>query len=176
MFKTIFVAVDGSDHAKKALALATDIAAKYGARLVVGHAMLRDASFTVLRKLANRRALPKAQRDELDNYEADVQSAMAATDFGGFAPVLPPSDLLQAVGNQILDRAEETAKEGGVKKVTKVLLSGDAADAILDCAKREKANLIVLGTRGFGEIKGLLLGSVSHKVTSHAPCACLTVK
>jgi nucleotide-binding universal stress UspA family protein len=73
-------------------------------------------------------------------------------------------------------RAEAAAKKAGVKKVDTVMLSGDPADAILNRAKKEKADLIVLGTRGFGELKGLLLGSVSHKVAARAHCACMTVK
>ena len=176
MIKTIFVAFDGSDHAKKAVSLASEIAAKFGARLVIGHALLRDATFDVLRKLANRRTLAKAQRDELDNYEVEVRTAMAATDMAGFAPVYAPSDLLLAIGEQLLEGAEAAAKKSGVKKISTTLLSGDPADAILNRAKKDKADLIVLGTRGFGEFKGLLLGSVSHKVTSRAPCACVTVK
>ncbi len=39
-----------------------------------------------------------------------------------------------------------------------------------------KADLVVMGTRGIGEFKGLLLGSVSHKMSARANCAVLTVK
>jgi nucleotide-binding universal stress UspA family protein len=176
MIKTVFVAFDGSDHAKKAVDAASQIAARFGARLVIGHVLLRDATFDVLRKLANRRALPKAQRDELDNYEMEVRAAMIGNDLSGFTPVFAPGDLLTAIGDQLVERAEATAKKEGVKKVETVMLSGDPAEAILKRAKREKADLIVLGTRGFGELKGLLLGSVSHKVAAGAHCACMTVK
>jgi len=176
MIKTIFIAFDGSDHAKKALALGSEMAAKFGARLVIGHALLRDASFDVLRKLANRRKLPKAQRDELDNYEVEVLTASAGTEMAGFTHIFAPSDLLTAIGRQLLEGAEAAAKKGGVKKVVTTILSGDPADSILNRAKKEKADMIILGTRGFGEFKGLLLGSVSHKVSSRAHCACITVK
>jgi nucleotide-binding universal stress UspA family protein len=176
MLKTVFVAFDGSGHATKAVEAAADIAAKFGARLVIGHALLRDASFDLLRKLANRRALPKAQRDELDNYETNFRTAMMGADSAGFVPIFAPSDLLTAIGTQLAERAEAIAKKAGAKKVSTVLLSGDAADAILARAKKEKADLIVLGTRGFGDLKGLLLGSVSHKVAARAHCACMTVK
>ena len=42
-------------------------------------------------------------------------------------------------------------------------------------AKANAIDLIVMGRRGLGAIGGLLLGSVSHKVTQLAPCACMTV-
>jgi nucleotide-binding universal stress UspA family protein len=46
----------------------------------------------------------------------------------------------------------------------------------LAAAKKEKADLLVMGTRGYGELKGLFLGSVSHKVSAQAHCPVLTVK
>ena len=177
MIKTILVAADGSDHANKAVALAAEIGAKFGARVVVLHALLRDASSDTLRGLARRRELTKEQRDLLDNYEIDVQSAMASAGLGGtYGPVPAPRELLEPIGRQVLERAEAAVKKAGVNKVATTLAGGDPGDSILDAAKREKADLIVLGTRGFGEIRGLLLGSVSHKVAARAECPCLTVK
>jgi nucleotide-binding universal stress UspA family protein len=38
------------------------------------------------------------------------------------------------------------------------------------------ADLIVCGSRGFGRMKSLLLGSTSHKIAQLAQCSCLTVK
>jgi nucleotide-binding universal stress UspA family protein len=177
MIRTIVVAFDGSDHAKKALALAAEIGAKFDARLVVLHALLRDASSETLRKLALKRALTKEQRELLDNYEIDIQSAMATAGMAGsYGPIPAPRELLEPIGRQVLARAEEAAKAAGVKKVATALTDGDPGDAIVEHAKREKADLIVMGTRGFGEFKGMLLGSVSHKVSARAPCAVLTVK
>lgn len=177
MFKSILVATDGSEDAKRALAVATDLAVKYRARLVVVHALMRDAGFDVLRKLANRRALSKERRDELDNYEAKMRAATAASRSGvGPAAVLPPTELVQAIGRQLVDRAASIAKKGGVEKVATVLLSGDAADAILHYAERDKIDLIVLGKLGFGNFRSVVLGTVSHKVGSRANCSCLIVR
>ena len=47
---------------------------------------------------------------------------------------------------------------------------------ILHSIDVNKVDLIVMGTRGLSDIKGLLLGSVSHKLIQLAPCPTLTVK
>ncbi len=177
MIKTILVATDGSSHAQKALKLACDLAAKYRARLVLAHALLRDAPAGDLRRLANLRKLTKAQRDLLEAFEAEPQMAMASAGVGGaYIPIPPPREVLEPIGRQILDRAAAAANKIGVKRTATVLLTGDAADGIIAQAKKEKADLIVMGSRGFGDLRGLLLGSVSHKVAAHADCGVLTVK
>ena len=177
VFKTILVANDGSTHAKKALSLACDIAQKYGARLVIMHVLLSNVRSEALRQLANRRALSKRHRDLLESYEADAYTAMAAGGEGAMFVVIPaPQELLTAIGRQILDRAESDAKKAGVSKVSTTICGGDPADTILTQAKGEKADMIVLGSRGLGDFKGLFLGSVSHKVSARAECTCVTVK
>ena len=56
------------------------------------------------------------------------------------------------------------------------VVGGRPADTIVAAAERDKADMIVMGSRGFSDLKGLLLGSVSHKVSHLAPCTCVTVK
>ena len=178
MIKTILVATDDSNHAKKAVSLAADLASRYNARLIILHAMLRDATSNTLRKLAVRRALTAEQRKLLDTYEIDIQMAVAGSglDGGMMMPVPAPVELLEPIVRQILDRAAAAAKKAKAKKVTTVLSGGDPAETVLRTAKRQKAGLIVIGTRGFGELKSLVLGSVSHKVAQQATRPVLTVK
>ncbi len=52
---------------------------------------------------------------------------------------------------------------------------GPRAQVIVSTAAREGVDLIILGTRGASRIKEIVLGSVSHRVLAHAPCAVLTV-
>jgi nucleotide-binding universal stress UspA family protein len=55
------------------------------------------------------------------------------------------------------------------------LLEGSEAESILKVAESRKADLIVMGTRGFGAVKGLLVGSVSRKVIHYADCPVMVV-
>lgn len=59
--------------------------------------------------------------------------------------------------------------------VSKQSETGTPAEVILAAAGKEKADLIVLGSRGLGPVKELLLGSVSHRVVTHASCPTLVV-
>lgn len=177
MIKTVLVAVDGSDHARKALELAADIAEKYRARLVLLHVLMRDATVERVRKFLKPQGLSADQRRLLKDCKDEPGFVAPVTGLGGaYIPVPAPHELLEPMGRQILERAEATAKKAGVKQVSTVIEDGDPATVILARAKREKADMIVLGSRGFGDLKGLLLGSVSHKVASHAACTCVTVK
>ncbi len=56
------------------------------------------------------------------------------------------------------------------------VLTGAAANGILSMAQDEDADLIVIGARGTGLIEELVLGSVSHRVVTHAHCPTLMVK
>lgn len=53
---------------------------------------------------------------------------------------------------------------------------GDVAENILNYARQNNCDLIVVGTRGRGSLKGALLGSVSQRVIQQTPCPVLVVK
>jgi nucleotide-binding universal stress UspA family protein len=63
---------------------------------------------------------------------------------------------------------------GAGHDVTISLMQGDASEALLDTAKG--ADLLVVGNRGRGAIKELLLGSTSGRIADHAPCPVVIVR
>lgn len=59
--------------------------------------------------------------------------------------------------------------------VSKRLETGSPAELIVNVAGDARVDLIVMGARGLGPVKELVLGSVSHRVATHAPCHVLVV-
>jgi nucleotide-binding universal stress UspA family protein len=59
---------------------------------------------------------------------------------------------------------------------TAVVMRGPAADAIVELADRERADLIIVGSRGHGAIEGAILGSVSEAVADRANCPVLIAR
>jgi nucleotide-binding universal stress UspA family protein len=78
-------------------------------------------------------------------------------------------------GRTALAEAVDLADAAGVA-ATAELVEGDAPDALLLVARSRGADLIVVGSRGLGSIRGALLGSVSRAVTKHAELPVLVVK
>jgi nucleotide-binding universal stress UspA family protein len=85
-------------------------------------------------------------------------------------------DDMRSVGQQILDSYEAKAKQKGLQNVRMFLQEGDAAKRIMETANEIDCGLLLMGRRGRGDFKELLLGSVSHKVTNHADCPVLIAK
>ena len=89
-------------------------------------------------------------------------------------PVSPDKALSQ-FAHEVVDAAAAELEKLGAKAKA-VVKRGPPARTIVAYAKENGVDLIVLGSRGLGDVEGFLLGSVSHKVTSLAECPCLTVK
>jgi nucleotide-binding universal stress UspA family protein len=85
------------------------------------------------------------------------------------------SKRLKAIADEILKQGGKRAKRHGVDIVRLQCEWGDPAETIIATAKREKADVIVVGRRGRGRLSALLLGSVSQKVASLAPCMVMVV-
>ena len=87
------------------------------------------------------------------------------------------SELLEAVnkaGNVVLTHAEESTPDG--IETERVMETGSPAPVIIDVAEENGVDLIVMGSRGLGLVKGVLLGSVSQYVVENAKYAVMVVK
>ncbi len=125
MFEKIVLAVDGSEHSRKAAEVARTLAVGMGSSVVV---------LNVRETLVTKVGAPEIDVTEAGEAMAEATAA-AIVDAGG-----------QARSEVVGGRA------------------GHAAQVIAEVAEQEGASLIVMATRGHGEIAGLVVGSVTHKV------------
>jgi nucleotide-binding universal stress UspA family protein len=147
MIKNILVATDGSTAANRAVDLAVDMAVKY------------ECSLTILNVVRDMQLPPElVKMAEVENLS------------------LRDGGLLKFLAEKVLTKAAERAKKKGAKEVRTAVVQGDPATAIIKQAKRRKADLIIMGTRGLGKVKEAFLGSVSRKVCNLSQMNCLTVK
>ena len=136
MFKTIVLAVDGSESSDRAFAYAGELARDSGGRIVAVH---------IKELIAGR--------------------------FAG--PVHVDEDDLQA---KIRKQAQDLS-DAGVDIAVEVhsTITGGPAPVIAEAAAREKADIIVTGTRGHTALAGVIVGSVAQRLLHVAPCPVLVV-
>ncbi len=84
-------------------------------------------------------------------------------------------DTLRPKGEALLDQVQESLPKG-IGTVHRIHQIGPPSSVILDSAQAAQPDLIMIGARGLGPIKELVLGSVSHRVLLHAPCSTLVMK
>ena len=148
MTKKLLVPVDGSDHAFKALDFASEMAVK-------------DASTLCLLYVVNKRELPESVRQFAESEHLEG----------------PPESIYEKViARNILQAALERARDKGLSAVETMERDGDPAKVIAKVANTQRFDAIVMGTRGLSDIRGLIMGSVAHKVNHLAKCTVITVK
>lgn len=154
MFNNILVAVDGSEHSKKALSYALELAKKCEGKITLIHVY---STVTPM--------VPSV----------DAFSAQSMTPPASAAVIAKIAEEVKQRGKQILDEAEQVVKEHGIS-VEKVLREGDAVKEIVAATHEGKFDLVVVGHRGLSKLKEILLGSVSEGVSHKVPCPVLIVK
>lgn len=75
----------------------------------------------------------------------------------------------------ILSKCSEIATKKGVTIKT-VLLQGNPSSIILDFSKKEKYDIVIMGSRGMGKFKEIILGSVSSKIVHHSSCPVMLIR
>jgi len=88
----------------------------------------------------------------------------------------PRQQELNEEAQRLLDAQVEQIKADGGTVVQAHLRIGRPGEQIVDSAEEIGAGLIVMGSRGLGEIRRLLMGSVSDSVVRHAHCPVLVVR
>jgi nucleotide-binding universal stress UspA family protein len=146
-YKRILAAVDGSAASNKGLREAIRLAQAEGARLCIVHVV-----------------------DELPAFAAMDGMAMA-----------PAGDLvpwLREGGKRVLARAKNLSEKSGrpAKAILLEMIGGPAADKIVREARKQRADLIVLGTHGRRGVRRLVLGSDAEQVVRTASVPVLLVR
>ena len=149
VYQHVLVAVEGSSHANEAVGVAAKLAGTVGAKVTFVHVLPHSGSARVPTALEEY-----ARIEHLDASNANV---------------------LESVADEILIRAVDLARRSGLDAADRVVLTGDTASEVTKWAKSHDVDLIVVGRRGLGRLRELILGSVSNKVVHDAPCPCLTV-
>ena len=151
MSKKFMVAVDGSDHGWKALDLATDLAKVSDAEIVILHVIPYEPMPEGFELYSEIEGVTPA--DRAFRYHSSRKSA-----------------------DKIASEAEAHARKNGLARVTTRVAEGNPVKQIVALAQSEGAEMVFLGSRGVSDLKGLMMGSVSHKVMHLAPCTCVAVK
>jgi nucleotide-binding universal stress UspA family protein len=145
-FKRILVAFDGSSDSVKAVKIAASIAKEHGSKLTIVHV------YTV------------------PTYSYMTPAGLSSSQFSAL------DDAAKTHARDILRRGIASAGSAGVKAGGEMLQGGSVVECIVDFAANEKADLIVMGTRGVTGFKRMLVGSVSSGVVAHAKCPVLVVR
>jgi len=148
MYSNILVCIDGSKNARRAAKAAAEIALKFDAEL---HLLTVTKPFKAT---------------------AGLQRFLEAENLMG-----EPKYVLDEMVKDILAEARKHAEKSGIKKLITHVTEGKPARSIVAFAEDNNIELIVLGSRGVGgDIENLLLGSVSQKVSTLAPCSVVIVR
>jgi len=175
MIGKILLAYDGSDNGRRAVSVAAELSAKLQADLCIVHVLMHGRPAEELVRMAEVEHLVQQAEQTLspsaavangrpyhwlEQRETDGQSARVISAFG---------DLLVAY-------AKDTSQDLGAQVIKTAVRMGDYADKILEAADEMDVDMIVLGSRGLGMIRGTVLGSVSQKVLHHAKQTVVAVK
>lgn len=158
LYKQILVPFDGSDPAKNALVVAKKlIAGDAEATLHVLSVVPANIVAAELESPSNPAAGTPLLFADADSYERVISSAKKRAE----------EEIRAGIGD-ILDDVDFTVEHG-------VAIAGKTADGIVDYADEHGIEIIVMGRRGLGALRGML-GSVSYAVLHETDIPVLTVK
>ena len=173
MIKRILVPVDGSVHSVQAVELASEIASRFDAEIILLHILLRGHMPEGLRRAIEVEVSqrPEAGSGHLVNMPQEIMARVKdkkATQLS--------LEALDVIAKFVLSRVASICREKGVAEVKRTVEEGDPTEIILETAEKNNVDMIVMGSRGLSNLAGMLVGSVSHKVGQLSKCTCVTVK
>jgi nucleotide-binding universal stress UspA family protein len=172
----ILVPIDSSDHSALALQWGISLAQKYGAQLLLLHVIPRAVEeVSTQGHGAHLHVDPPMEGTTLPyfSYEEELRQGLAAR-----SRLSPPEtvliDYVEKTETELADlvRSHLTDPESATAKVT----VGKPAEEIVQVARDEAVDLIVMGTHGRTGLRHVLLGSIAETVVRTAPCPVFTVK
>jgi nucleotide-binding universal stress UspA family protein len=116
-----------------------------------------------------------------DRFDATLYVLFVAQDLADISSFHVPHGNLQQFQEEVLQAAQKkmsvTAREEfkAFKKVEARVAQGAPADKIIETAKNEGIDLIIMGTHGRKGLERAIFGSVCDKVVRTSPCPVLTV-
>lgn len=147
--RRILLAVDGSEHSMRAATLAGELSSKFGAPVDILNVVPEGTP-----------VVPGAVHEYAQLEHVYVTQR----------------DLLQSVGTDLIAVASIKVIEAGGDVGAEEVIIGSPAHGIVQFAEDRDADCIVMGRRGLGDIQGLLLGSVSHRVGHLTEITLITVQ
>jgi nucleotide-binding universal stress UspA family protein len=175
MINNILLAYDGSENAQRALDVAAELALRLDVNLIIAHVLMHGRPSQELSRMSAVEDIVAHAQETLEPKVA-IPGGRAFELFSASHDVGDAQRVITFVGERLIARAKDRAENLGVKVTHTHIGSGDFADEIMDAADAYLADMIVLGSRGLGPLRGSVLGSVSQKVLHYAGQAVLAVK
>ncbi len=163
MADRILVATDGSDTGARAVACAAELSDKLHVGLSILHVQLHGRPSAELTHLAETEHLLDRLARQRPMTDRPAASSLGAL-YAATRDEVERAWVIEAIGREILARACTQADLAGARDIRSRSAAGDYADEILDMAEADDAKMIVLGRRGLGRVREMLLGSVTQKV------------
>ena len=144
----VMVGIDGSDNAERALQVSIALSKAFAAKLFI---------------------ITVTPRDRID---------LGSGFPGSTSSVQKYNEEMDRRSENLLERSLDAARKAGLSNVEIEAIPEfqSVPKQLLELAQSKKIGLIILGTRGLGGFKRLVLGSVSSAVVGHAECNVMIIR
>lgn len=153
----ILVPVDGSDSSVNAVKKAIEIAKKYDFSIKLLTVIPAD---TIRKQRRTRQLWRQVDGSSILSNKISDEDELTAE--------------MRESAEELLDSILQTVDIGAVC-TEKDIVTGEPFEKILETAEKEKFDLIVIGNRGFSNIKSFFLGSVTQRVITQSKCPVLVI-